>query len=392
MYEIDKSKFGAFISELRKEKGITQKELAEKLFISDKAVSKWETGHSVPDITLLVPLSEILEVTVTELLECRRMEKEVTVAQMDDVVKRVIHLSEEEKYHRPQVERKNIVFFIACVIISLLELFGLYQLEHAFYFVIPVFVGSLLAMLFGIYFWFFIKEKLPTYYDENKINVYVDGMMHINMPGVTFNNNNWPHIVKALRIWSVVGMTIFPIIFILLSSVFSNYRPMSDVVLELAFLLGGLFIPLYVIARKYQYAEGEAREKSAFTMKKMLLTLAVITGIVLLYVMNIGSGNVEMALRVGNVEQSTRTSWTARYMFCDGYMQRIMWLPDEAENLNVVVETEEGTIDVMIEDAKGNVIFEKENVGSESFEIEVSRQYKVRLEMEEHKGSFYIGY
>ena len=72
-------------------------------------------------------------------------------------------------------------------------------------------------------------------------------------------------------------------------------------------------------------------------------------------------------------------------------MQRIMWLPDEAENLNVVVETDEGTIDIIIEDAKGNVIFEKENVGSESFEIEVSRQYKVRLEMEEHKGSFYIG-
>ena len=393
MYEIDKSKFGAFISELRKEKGITQKELAGKLFISDKAVSKWETGHSVPDITLLVPLSEILEVTVTELLECRRIEKEtsVDVTRMDDVVKRVIHLSEEEKYSRPQVERKNIVFFIACVVISLLELFGLYQLEHAYYFVLPVFVCSLLAMLFGIYFWFFMKEKLPDYYDENKINVYVDGILHMNMPGVAFNNNNWPHIVKALRIWSIVGMTLFPIVFISASSMFSNYRPMSDVVLELAFLLGGLFIPVYVIARKYQYAEGETREKRAFSMKKMLVTVALIAGIVLLCVMNMGSGNVEMALRVGNVEQSTRTSWTAHYMFCDGYMQRIMWLPDEAENVNVVVETEEGTIDVLIEDAKGNVIFEKENVGSESFEIEVSRQYKVRLEMEEHKGSFYIG-
>lgn len=391
MYEIDKSKFGAFIFELRKEKGFTQKELAEKLFISDKAVSKWETGHSVPDITLLVPLSEILEVTVTELLECRRIEKEVNVAQMDDVVKRVIHLSEEEKYNRPQVERKDIVFFIVCVVISLLELFGLYQLEHAFYFVIPVFIGSLLAMLFGIYFWFFIKEKLPVYYDENKINVYVDGMIHMNMPGVTFNNNNWPHIVRVLRIWSIVGMTIFPVVFIAVSSLFSNYRPMSDVVLELAFLIGGLFIPVYVLGKKYQYAEGEEREKSSFTMKKKLFTIVVIVGTGLLLIKGMGSGNIEMAFRVGNIEHSTRTSWSAKYMFCDGYMQRIMWLPDEAEKLNVVVETEEGTIDVIIEDAKGNVIFEKENVGSESFEIEVSRQYQIRLEMEEHKGSFYIG-
>lgn len=391
MYEIDKSKFGAFISELRKEKGITQKELAGKLFISDKAVSKWETGHSVPDITLLVPLSEILEVTVTELLECRRMEKEMNVAQMDNVVKRVIHLSEEEKNNRPQVERKNIVFFIVCVIISLLELFGLYQLEHGFYFVIPVFVGSLLAMLFGIYFWFFIKEKLPVYYDENKINVYIDSVFHMNMPGVTFNNNNWPYIVKALRIWSIVGMTIFPIVFICASSIFSNYRPMSDVVLELVFLLGGLFIPIYVLGKKYQYAEGEPREKGTFTMKKMILTIVIIVGTVLLLIKGMGTGNVEMAFRVGNIERSTRTSWSAEYMFCDGFMQRVMWLPDETDNLNVVVETEEGTIDIIIEDAKGNVIFEKENIGSESFEIEVSRQYQVRLEMEEHKGSFYIG-
>ena len=46
MYEIDKKKFGTFVAELRREKGYTQKEMAEKLFISDKAVSKWETGVS----------------------------------------------------------------------------------------------------------------------------------------------------------------------------------------------------------------------------------------------------------------------------------------------------------------------------------------------------------
>ena len=71
MYEIDREKFGEFLAELRKEKGIKQKDLAEKLYVSDKAVSKWETGHSIPDVSLLVPLAEILGVTVTELLECK---------------------------------------------------------------------------------------------------------------------------------------------------------------------------------------------------------------------------------------------------------------------------------------------------------------------------------
>ena len=46
MFEIDKQKFGSFVSELRKEKGLTQKEVAERLFISPKAISKWETGVS----------------------------------------------------------------------------------------------------------------------------------------------------------------------------------------------------------------------------------------------------------------------------------------------------------------------------------------------------------
>lgn len=46
MFEIDKEKLGAFIAQLRKEKGYTQKELADKLFLSNKAISKWETGVS----------------------------------------------------------------------------------------------------------------------------------------------------------------------------------------------------------------------------------------------------------------------------------------------------------------------------------------------------------
>ena len=63
---------GAAIRALREKRGDTQKELAEKLSVSDKAVSKWETGRGLPDITLLEPLAKTLGVSVTELLsgEC----------------------------------------------------------------------------------------------------------------------------------------------------------------------------------------------------------------------------------------------------------------------------------------------------------------------------------
>lgn len=66
---MDNEKMGAFVAELRKEKGMTQRELAAKLNITDKAVSKWERGLSLPDIALLTPLAQELEVSVGELLD-----------------------------------------------------------------------------------------------------------------------------------------------------------------------------------------------------------------------------------------------------------------------------------------------------------------------------------
>lgn len=81
---------GRFISECRKEKGFTQKELAEKLSVTDKAVSKWETGRSAPDISLLMSLSEILDVTVTEILQGERIQKESFPEISDAVIVKTI--------------------------------------------------------------------------------------------------------------------------------------------------------------------------------------------------------------------------------------------------------------------------------------------------------------
>ena len=69
---MNKEKTGALIAELRKEKGLTQEQLGEKLFVTDKAVSKWERGASAPGVDLLEKLAEVLGVTVTELLAGER--------------------------------------------------------------------------------------------------------------------------------------------------------------------------------------------------------------------------------------------------------------------------------------------------------------------------------
>ena len=71
--------FGDFLFALRKEKGMTQAELAEMLGVTNKAVSKWETGEAMPETALLLPIARIFGVTVDELLDGKRAaEKEAT--------------------------------------------------------------------------------------------------------------------------------------------------------------------------------------------------------------------------------------------------------------------------------------------------------------------------
>ena len=65
---MDQIKIGKFISEKRKEKKLTQMQLAEKLGITDRAVSKWETGKSLPDASIMLELCGLLDITVNDLL------------------------------------------------------------------------------------------------------------------------------------------------------------------------------------------------------------------------------------------------------------------------------------------------------------------------------------
>ena len=70
---MDQIKTGKFIAEMRKEQNLTQRQLADLLSISDKTVSKWECGKGMPDVSLMLPLCEILHITVNGLLTGKRV-------------------------------------------------------------------------------------------------------------------------------------------------------------------------------------------------------------------------------------------------------------------------------------------------------------------------------
>ena len=74
---MDQIKIGKFIASCRKEQGMTQAVLAEKLGISDRAISKWETGKSMPDSGIMLDLCELLKINVNELLSGERIMAEL---------------------------------------------------------------------------------------------------------------------------------------------------------------------------------------------------------------------------------------------------------------------------------------------------------------------------
>ena len=94
---MDPEKFGAFVALCRKEKNMTQLDLAQELKVTDKAVSRWERGKGFPDISLLVPLAEALDITVLELMNSEKREKRMEDFSEENIKDMVIHVAAIEK-------------------------------------------------------------------------------------------------------------------------------------------------------------------------------------------------------------------------------------------------------------------------------------------------------
>ena len=119
---MDKQKIGDFIKKKRKEKGLTQVELAEKIGITDRAISKWERGICCPDISLLKDLCKILDININELLSGNEL-KDITKEQSEDI------LVETVKTYTNVEKKKNrtlLVFTIVILIFYTFLVFAMY--------------------------------------------------------------------------------------------------------------------------------------------------------------------------------------------------------------------------------------------------------------------------
>lgn len=247
MYELNRQEFGRFLAQLRKEKGLTQKQVAQQLMISDKAVSKWETGVSIPDTALLVPLAELLEVTVTELLLHQRLEKPMAPETVEGVVQRAVAYGSATSQRAWQTVRRSWCFVLALLASGLLW-YGNRLLGTA--------DSTLSTMLvlsagFGGYFWFWAPVRLPNYYDQNPISGFSDGPVRMNLMGLRFHNGNWPHICKCLRLWSLAMLVLYPLIPMVLGLWQPQLWAAAERWVVLAVLGATLFLPVYVTGRRH---------------------------------------------------------------------------------------------------------------------------------------------
>lgn len=249
VYQINNERFGCFICELRKEKSMTQKELADKLYVSDKTVSKWERGNSMPNITLLIPIAEVFGVTVTELLRGEKNKKEININDVENIVD-----SLELNLLNTIRQRKKIwlIIYVISVLIVLSEIVLLFVSGISANKVIDSLFVSFIFLIFAGWVCVFVKELLPTYYDENKINFVSQGVFRINMPGLSFNNGNWPYILFLFRVFTLSSILLlsivsyFTIMFVGIT-VWLNIQKIISIILMVI-----LVVCTYFIGKKYE--------------------------------------------------------------------------------------------------------------------------------------------
>ena len=129
---MDQIKTGTFLKALRREKGITQEQLAEELGVSGRSISRWETGYNMPDISLLVEIAEFFDVSIPEIIKGERKSEsmQVEVKEVADTMSDYA-IAEKEKLIK-SVRNMSIIGLIALVIYMVLGETGVYDRNSLF--------------------------------------------------------------------------------------------------------------------------------------------------------------------------------------------------------------------------------------------------------------------
>jgi len=143
---LDQIKIGKFIAMMRKEQSFTQKQLAEQLGISDKTISKWETGNGMPEVSLMLPLCDALKINVNELLSGERLTEHNYHERAEENMVKLI----QEKDDKQKEDKKQVIAVTLISVLLLIVAFGVilnFQVTSAHIILLFGLVGEFLGFV-----------------------------------------------------------------------------------------------------------------------------------------------------------------------------------------------------------------------------------------------------
>ena len=163
---MDQEKIGKFILELRKEKNMTQQELADKLGVTDRAISHWENGRRLPDYSLLPILCDILSISINELFRGEKISKEDYKKKADENLMNALEnssftLQEKIIYYKKKWKKEHISTMVFATISWVVLLVAL-KFQEADVSLIGT-IGGLLAILFYV----ILYNRMMIYVENN---------------------------------------------------------------------------------------------------------------------------------------------------------------------------------------------------------------------------------
>ena len=116
---MNQQKTGEFLKHLRKEKGLTQEQLAEQFYVSSRTVSRWETGNNMPDLDMLIELADFYNVDIREIIDGERKSENMDNEKKETLKKVAEYAVEEKELRRKPVYRATgvVAFFMLIVVL-----------------------------------------------------------------------------------------------------------------------------------------------------------------------------------------------------------------------------------------------------------------------------------
>ena len=198
---MDQKKVGAFLKDLRREKGITQEQLAEELGVSGRTISRWETGNNMPDISLLVEIAEFFDVSIPEIIKGERKSEDMKEETKEVAETMSDYARAEKEQLLKSIRNMSILGLAALLFFMVLNITGAYDRNN------------LLRYAYGI------SEAL-IYVTVVMFPLYTTGLLskiRINRTNYKFNSIPWP-LMKVIAF--IVAFAVAALIRILISKIF----------------------------------------------------------------------------------------------------------------------------------------------------------------------------